>query len=79
MRMLRETIAAIISLLGMALVMSVALGAERAVRFVPQLGLTDLAPSKVSFAPNDATLLLVVNVSGRLDIFDLSSGAARSV
>jgi WD40 repeat protein len=80
MRMLRETIAAIIILLGIAFVMSAASRAERAVRLVPQLGLTDLGPIKVSFAPNDPNLLLVVNNSGRLDtpgrldIFDLSSG-----
>ncbi|MGH6923639.1 MAG: WD40 repeat domain-containing protein, partial [Propylenella sp.] len=43
------------------------------VRFVPQLSLTDLAPLKVAYAPNDETLLLVVNQNGRIDIFDITS------
>jgi hypothetical protein len=55
MRMLRQTIAAIISLLGLTLVTSVAWGAERVVRFVPQLELTDLSPFNVSFEVDPGT------------------------
>jgi WD domain, G-beta repeat len=42
-------------------------------RFVPQLSITDLSPRKVMFAPGDDKLLLVVNNTGRIDIFDISS------
>jgi WD40 repeat protein len=42
-------------------------------RFVPQLALTDLRPARVAFAPDDATLLLVVNGHGRVDLFDISN------
>src|SRR5260370_2985032 len=42
-------------------------------RFVPQLQLTDLKPVAVSFAPDDGTLLLVLNKHGRIDVFDLSN------
>jgi|HubBroStandDraft_1064217.scaffolds.fasta_scaffold00077_45 hypothetical protein len=42
-------------------------------RIVPQLELTDLHPKKVAFAPDDDTLLMVVNDNGRIDIFDISN------
>ena len=42
-------------------------------RFVPQLELTDLQPAKVAFAPDDPTLLMVVNSHGRIDLFDISN------
>jgi hypothetical protein len=57
---------------GMALLCAAA-DALEAPRFVPQLGLTDLEPRKVAFAPGDATLLMVVNQSGRIDLFDISN------
>jgi WD40 repeat protein len=47
--------------------------ANEAIRFVPQLELTDLSPVKVVFAPDDDTLLMVVNSHGRVDIFDISN------
>ena len=50
-----------------------AVDAREAPRFVPQLDLTDLEPRKVAFAPDDATLILVVNQSGRIDLFDISN------
>src|SRR5215470_5450856 len=43
------------------------------VRFVPQLQLTDLRPIKVAFAPDDGSLLVVVNSYGRIDLFDISN------
>jgi WD40 repeat protein len=46
--------------------------AEKA-RLVPQLELTDLSPRKVAFAPDDASSLLVVNQTGRIDLFDISN------
>ena len=46
--------------------------AERA-RLVPQLELTDFSPGKVAFAPNDGKSLLVVNQTGRIDLFDISN------
>jgi WD40 repeat protein len=42
-------------------------------RFVPQLALTDLQPQKVAFAPDDPTTLMSVNLSGRIDLFDISN------
>ena len=57
---------------GMA-VLCVAAVAREAPRFVPQLELTDLQPRKVAFSPDDATLLMVVNQSGRIDLFDISN------
>src|SRR5215470_10124516 len=42
-------------------------------RFVAQLELTDLQPRKVAFAPDDASLLLVVNDHGRIDLIDISN------
>jgi WD40 repeat protein len=42
------------------------------IRLVPQLSLTNLEPIKVAVAPGDATLLLVVNDNGRIDVFDLA-------
>ena len=47
--------------------------AREAPRYVPQLALTDLQPVKVAFVPDDATLLMVVNRYGRIDLFDLSN------
>ena len=42
-------------------------------RFVPQLNLTSLTPRQIRFAPDDDTLLLVVNDTGRIDVVDLSN------
>jgi hypothetical protein len=42
-------------------------------RIVPQLEITDLQPDKVAFAPDDGTLLMVVNRHGRIDLFDISN------
>jgi WD40 repeat protein len=42
-------------------------------RFVPQLVLTDLQPRKVRSAPDQLALLMVVNASGRIDLFDVSN------
>jgi len=47
--------------------------ANELIRYVPQLELTDLSPVKVVFAPDDDTLLMVVNSHGRVDIFDISN------
>jgi hypothetical protein len=47
--------------------------AREEIRYVPQLELTDLRPIKVSFSPDDNTLLVVVNRNGRIDLFDLSN------
>jgi WD40 repeat protein len=47
-----------------------------AIRIVPQLELTDLHPVKVAFAPDDDALLLIVNINGRVDIFDVSNPGA---
>jgi hypothetical protein len=47
--------------------------ANGAIRFVPQLGLTDLSPARVVFAPDDDTLLMVVNSRGHVDIFNISN------
>src|ERR1700730_6205224 len=47
--------------------------ANELIRFVPQLEITDLSPHKVAFAPDDDTLLMVVNSHGRVDIFDISN------
>jgi WD40 repeat protein len=47
--------------------------AQEEIRYVPQLELTDLRPFKVSFCPDDETLLLVVNDDGRIDLFDTSN------
>jgi WD40 repeat protein len=57
---------------GMALLCAAA-DLREAPRFVPLLGLTDLEPRKVTFAPGDATLLMVVNQSGRIDLFDIGN------
>src|SRR5271166_1569576 len=35
--------------------------------------LTDFSPGKVAFAPNDGKSLLVVNQTGRIDLFDISN------
>jgi WD40 repeat protein len=43
------------------------------IRYVPQLGLTSLEPIKVEFRPGDPETLLVVNQSGRIDLFDISN------
>ena len=43
------------------------------IRYVPQLGLTELAPTKVSFNPRDAQTLMVVNRNGRIDLLDVSN------
>ena len=43
------------------------------IRYVPQLGLTELAPEKVSFNPRDAQTLMVVNRNGRIDLIDVSN------
>jgi len=48
-------------------------GISDSARFVPQLELTDLDPVKVALAPDDDTLLLVVNGNGRVDVFDISN------
>src|SRR5215471_764702 len=55
------------------LVKSIPSIAQEKIRFVPQLELTDLNPATVSFAPDDGTLLLVINYHGRIDLFDLSN------
>jgi WD40 repeat protein len=47
--------------------------AREEIRYVPQLELTDLQPVQVSLCPDDETLLLVVNLYGRIDLFDLSN------
>jgi WD40 repeat protein len=47
--------------------------AQDARRFVPQLALTDLSPRKVAFAPGEATLLMVVNRHGWIDLFDVTN------
>jgi WD40 repeat protein len=47
--------------------------ARENIRYVPQLGLTDIRPVKVSYCPDDETLLLIVNDHGRIDLFDLSN------
>src|SRR5262245_17217056 len=57
---------------GMALLCA-AVDAREAPRFLPQLDSTDLGPRKVAFAPDDATLLIVVKQSGRIDLFDISN------
>ena len=43
------------------------------IRYVPQLGLTDLAPRKILFRPGDPQTLMVVNWTGRIDLFDVSN------
>ena len=43
------------------------------IRYVPQLGLTELAPTKVSFNPREAQTLMVVNRNGRIDLLDVSN------
>jgi hypothetical protein len=53
--------------------------AREAIRYVPQLELTDLQPIQVSFCPDDETLLLVVNAHGRIDLFDLSNPGRPAV
>src|SRR3954470_16076474 len=45
-------------------------------RFLPQLSITDLSPRKVMFAPSDDNLLLVVNETGRINVFDLRNPCA---
>ena len=57
---------------GMAVLCLVA-AARETPRLVPQLELTDLEPQKLAFAPDDATLLMVVNESGRIDLFDIGN------
>lgn len=42
------------------------------IRYVPQLGLTELAPTKVAYNPSDAQTLMVVNRNGRIDLLDIS-------
>jgi WD40 repeat protein len=61
-----------LAFVGMA-AMCVPAAARETPRFVPQLALTELQPQKVAFAPDDATLLMVVNESGRIDLFDISN------
>src|SRR5262245_44226356 len=61
-----------LALSGLA-VLAAAAGAREMPRFVPQLALTDLDPQQAAFAPDDATLLLVVNGHGRIDLFDISN------
>ncbi len=38
-----------------------------------QLGLTNLEPREVAFDPCDGTRLMVVNISGRIDLFDIAN------
>ena len=47
-------------------------GAEE-VRYVPQLGLTDLSPRMIAYHPADDSILLVVNGSGRIDLLDIAN------
>jgi WD40 repeat protein len=43
------------------------------VRYVPQLGLTNLNPVKISYRPGDPRTLMVVNRNGRIDLFNISN------
>lgn len=43
------------------------------IRFIPQLGITTFRPEKVMFAPDDNNVLAVLNLSGRIDVFDISN------
>jgi len=65
------------ALVALTQVVFFALVADRAlaeeIRYVPQLGLTELAPTKVSFNPRDAQTLMVVNRNGRIDLIDVSN------
>jgi hypothetical protein len=73
MGMLRAALTTALTLFGLAVTLvgtSVPGAAVEDTRFVPQLELTDLQPVKVTFAPDDDTLLMVVNAHGRIDIFD---------
>src|SRR5215471_17813582 len=73
---LRGTVAIVLAFLGLAASLArqlaVAAALEEA-RIVPQLQLTDLSPEKVAFAPDDGTLLIVVNSNGRIDLFDITN------
>ena len=71
----RSTVATVLfSALAATLVGSAAFSAAlEDTRFVPQLELTDLQPRKVAFAPDDGTLLMVVNGHGRIDLFNISN------
>jgi len=77
----RPHTAAVVALLLSLLTAFAVPAAETAqeLRFVPQLALTDFQPRKVMYAPGDASLLLVVNVRGRLDLFDLSGTEAVKI
>jgi hypothetical protein len=70
-----RTVAAIVlfSALAASLVSRPAPGAAlEDTRIVPQLEITGLQPLRVAFAPDDGTLLMVVNGHGRIDLFDIS-------
>ena len=49
-----------------------ATGAEN-VRFVPQLQLTNVKPRSLAFHPKNDDVIMLVNVGGRLDIFDIKN------
>lgn len=72
---LRTTAFSAAGLIGLvvALTTAISVPADERVRFVPQLELTDSSPRKVSFAPDDGVLLLVVNNHGRIDVLELSN------
>ena len=50
-----------------------AAAAQKEISYVPQLDLTDLEPRRVAFCPDDETLILVLNLNGRVDLFDVSN------
>lgn len=64
---------AILGLVGLLLALMGASAVAETIRFVPQLGLSNLDPTKVALGPADGTRLLVVNVGGRIDLLDIAN------
>src|SRR5262245_25863660 len=67
-----DSIRAIAFALAGLMVLFVPAAAPDAPRFVPQLALTDLKARKVAVAPDEPTLLTVINGHHRIDLFDIS-------
>ncbi len=70
---LRIVVLRIVFVIAAIVALCAAVTAREAVRFVPQLAVTDLQPNTVVFAPDDETLLMVVNRTGRIDLLDISN------
>lgn len=68
-RALRREVWAILAAL---LFLAASVTAAEEVRYVPQIGLTDLEPRKVAWRPDDDDTLMVVNDHGRIDLFDIA-------